>query len=164
MMGECLEGAKSYEHKQSSPLFFTLILFSAAMAILGWLSAGDSIAFASLFVAAAVFLLLAFCFNSLTISIWQDRLVLRYGPVPVFRARLDLSKIETVEVGRTAVIDGWGIHYIPFRGWTFNLWGFSCIKVKYRDGVIRIGSNDAENLADRLRAEISRQKSIQISA
>ena len=52
-----------------------------------------------------------------------------------------------MEPGRIAIIDGWGIHYIPGRGWTYNLWGFGCVKLTVRGKVVRVGTNDVENLA-----------------
>ena len=57
------------------------------------------------------------------------RLALRFGPLPVLRKTFRYADITGVEIGRTSVIDGWGIHYMPGRGWTYNLWGFNCVKL-----------------------------------
>ena len=70
-----------------------------------------------------------------------------YGPLPLFRKRIRYADITAVEKSRSNVIDGWGIHYIPGRGWTYNLWGFDCVKLQLDKKVVRVGSNDAENLA-----------------
>ncbi len=57
------------------------------------------------------------------------------------------ADITGVEVGRTSILDGWGIHFIPGRGWTYNLWGFACVKLTLGRKIIRVGTDDAEGLA-----------------
>jgi hypothetical protein len=58
------------------------------------------------------------------------------------------ADIEDVDVGRTVLLDGWGIHYSLRGGWVWNLWGRDCVVVRFRDGrTLRVGTNDAENLA-----------------
>lgn len=50
-------------------------------------------------------------------------------------------------------MDGWGIHYILGRGWTYNLWGFGCVKLTLGRKVVRVGSDDVENLVEFLKAK-----------
>ena len=38
---------------------------------------------------------------------------------------------------------------------TYNLWGFDCVKLEVRNRVIRIGSDDVENLVEFLRGKIA---------
>ena len=64
-----------------------------------------------------------------TIHYEGDSLSIRFGPLPVLRKTIRYADITGVETGHTKVIDGWGIHYIPGRGWTYNLWGFGCVKL-----------------------------------
>ena len=52
----------------------------------------------------------------------REMLRVRFGPLPLFRRSVIYQEIETVEVSRTGLIDGWGIHYSA-GGWTWNLWG-----------------------------------------
>ena len=33
---------------------------------------------------------------------------------------------------------------MPGRGWTYNLWGFDCVKLTLGRKIIRVGTNDAE--------------------
>ena len=47
-----------------------------------------------------------------------------YGPLPVFSESIRYSDITLVEYDRSGVIDGWGIHWVPGRRTTRNLWGF----------------------------------------
>ena len=60
------------------------------------------------------------------------------------------------EIGRTNIIDGWGIHYFPGRGWTYNIWGFDCVKLTLGRKIIRVGTDDAEELAKFIREKIGR--------
>jgi hypothetical protein len=95
----------------------------------------------------ALMLFLAMCFATLTVRDDGNSLLVRYGPIPLFHKRIEYDSINAAEPTRSALIDGWGIHYIPGRGWTFNLWGWSCVKLNVNGRTMRIGSDDAENLA-----------------
>ena len=139
-----------YRHTQNSPLFFIMILIAGAMIVLGWIGGDEPAAQVVLLVVGGIFLILAFSFYSLTTTIQGQQLRVQYGPIPLFGTCLDLNDLEHAEVGQTALIDGWGIHYIPFRGWTFNLWGFNCVKIQYRGRIIRVGTDDAANLSAQL--------------
>ena len=57
------------------------------------------------------------------------------------------SKPETL-------LDGWGIHYMLGRGWTYNLWGRDCAKITLGRRIIRVGTDDVKNLVACLREKI----------
>jgi hypothetical protein len=77
-----------------------------------------------------------------------DALVLRYGPVPMLGKRVPYDRIAAVERDRTRFIDGWGVHWVPFRGWTYNLWGYDCVRLTLTRGrTLRIGTDDPEGLS-----------------
>jgi hypothetical protein len=103
---------------------------------------------------AAVLFLCALVFGSLTVRDDGEWLALRFGPVPLLRKRIRYADITAVEPSRSSVIDGWGIHYIIGRGWTYNLWGFGCVKLMVRGKTIRVGSDDVANLARFLQERI----------
>ena len=71
---------------------------------------------------AAFLALCGLMFGSLTISDEGDRLPLRLGPLPFVRTTIRYADITGVEIALTMIIDGWGIHYVPRRGWTYNVW------------------------------------------
>lgn len=119
-----------------------------------WLAWGEPAVAALNLLIAATFLIVAFMFGSLTIRDDGEWLVLRYGPLPAFRKRIRYAEITVVEPDRTNWIDGWGIHYIPGRGWTYNLWGFECVKLTLGKKIIRVGTDDVENLVEFLRQKI----------
>lgn len=94
-------------------------------------------------------------FHRLTVKDQGDRLSIRFGPIPLFRRSVRYEDIEKVEVGRTLVLDGLGIHYSVRGGWVWNLWGWDCVVLHLKKGVLRVGSDDAENLARFLELKIS---------
>ena len=93
------------------------------------------------------------------LRVWDDgdRLMVRYGPLPVFHAKIPYADMTAVEPDRSSLIDGWGIHYVPGRGWTYNLWGLDCVKIMRGDRITRIGTDDRENLAAFLQSRIGEQ-------
>lgn len=64
--------------------------------------------------------------------------------------------IEQVEVGRTMLLDGWGIHMSVRGGWVWNLWGWTCVVVRFKNGGTScgLGRDDAENLVEFLRSKV----------
>jgi len=97
---------------------------------------------------ASIIVLTAFSFRQLLVRDEGDVLALRFGPIPLFRKRIAYADIASAERDMTTVIDGWGIHWVPSRGWTYNLWGFDCVRVSLNNGrTIRIGTDDPEALA-----------------
>jgi hypothetical protein len=144
----------AYFHRQQAPL--CLILYGSALLCFGlaWI-VGDT---AGIFIAGAVGLVIALiapAFHHLTVEDQGDRLAIRFGPVPLFRRTVQYAEIEKVEVGRTLILDGWGIHLSIRGGWVWNLWGRECVVVHFKNGgVLRIGTDDAENLARFLEVKV----------
>jgi len=144
----------TYTHTQKSLLDSILLLaFAVLLGAACWLAA-DPVAFYTLVGVAGVMLLAAACFGSLTIEDAGDGLQVRYGPLPLFRKRIAYSAIRSARPGRSSIVDGWGIHWVPGRGWTWNLWGLNCVELDVGGKMLRIGSDDAENLAAFLRTRI----------
>jgi len=103
--------------------------------------------------------MVALMFKQLTVRDEGECLAIRYGPLPVFRKLIPYSKMESVEQGRSAIVDGWGIHWIPGRGFTYNLWGRDCAILMVEGRVFRIGSDDAEDLVAFLRGKVVAEES-----
>ena len=72
----------------------------------------------------------------------------------MFRKRITYADMTAVEPDRSAFLDGWGIHYMPGKGWIYNLWGFGCARIHLGRKMIRIGSDDVENLVGFLGGKI----------
>lgn len=105
---------------------------------------------------AALMVLLALSFRQMTISDDFDGLRVAFGPLPLFRRHIPYANIEAVERGRTTVLDGWGIHMSLDGGWVWNLWGFNCVDVHFKQGRrLRIGTDDPEGLESFLKERIA---------
>lgn len=141
----------AYRHTQTAPMWPILIAF-APLLVAGALGSGNSDLLTVLLAVAAAFLLMAVCFHSLTVEDEGQHLRVRFGPLPLFRRRFAYGDMTAIAVGRSKLIDGLGIHYIPNRGWTYNLWGFDCVELCYRGRILRIGTDDAKNLASFLQS------------
>jgi hypothetical protein len=138
-----------YRHTQTAPRWTLAVVLALALLALSF--ASNQIFLTTLIVVAAVFLLLAACFQSLTVEDEGDQLALRYGPLPLIRKRFAYADMSDIAAARSKAIDGWGIHLLPGRGWTYNLWGYGCVELLYRGEKLRIGTDDAENLCRFLR-------------
>jgi hypothetical protein len=149
MDGLAATQAPGYSHTQKAPL--CLILYGSALLCSP----------PGLYIAAAVGLLIALlapAFHHLTVEDQGDRLVVRFGPVSLFGRTVPYADIEKVEVGRTLILDGWGIHYSIRGGWVWNLWGRDCVVVHLWKGVLRIGTDDAESLAKFLEGKVGQER------
>jgi hypothetical protein len=139
----------TYSHTQRSPLRWLLYIPGVLMVAVAWFIRDEptNITY-GLLAAGAVLLLLAPSFHHLTVHDEGDRLAIAFGPLPVFHTAIPYDDMERVEVGRTLLIDGWGIHYSLRGGWVWNIWGRDCVVVHRRGGrITRIGTDDAPNLA-----------------
>lgn len=141
----------SYNRTQNGRWHYILFALAAAMLGGAWLSGRAPAVVGLCLFTAAVFAACGLMFGSLTVRDEGQWLALRFGPLPVARKQIRYDAITAVDAGRSSLLDGWGIHFMPGRGWTYNIWGFACVKVTLGRNVIRIGSDDAENLANFLR-------------
>ena len=102
-----------------------------------------------------VMFLLAGSFHYLEVEDQADRLFITFGPIPLFRRSIRYDDIISAEIGRTTFLDGWGIHWSLRGGWVWNLWGRDCVVLQIRKGIMRIGTDDAVNLAKFLESRMS---------
>ncbi|MEM1452698.1 MAG: hypothetical protein AAF957_23950 [Planctomycetota bacterium] len=108
------------------------------------------------FAIGALFLALASSFAHLTIEEREHDVRAVYGPLRVFSRRVPFTEILSARPARSALVDGFGIHWVPGRGWTMNLWGRSCVELELTRGrTLRLGTDEAERLAEVIRARIS---------
>ena len=144
----------AYDHTQRAPLHWLLYPPAGLLLVMGWLNRGQPLLALALCGAATLMFALAFSFQHLRIRDEGSWLAIRYGPLPLFRTRISYADISSVELGRSSWIDGWGIHWIPGRGYTYNLWGFECAKLDMRGRTVRIGTDDAEKLIAFLKTKL----------
>ena len=152
-----------YEHTQKGA--FHYILSVAATFILGmaWVTqeqAGPSLVLVAVGLVMAAFSL---AFQTLTVRDGGDALELTFGPLPLFRERIPYARITAVQADRSNLLDGWGIHWVPGRGWTYNIWGFGCVKITSGRRVIRVGSDDVDGLTRFLQGKLQEGTSGRLS-
>jgi hypothetical protein len=143
----------SYRHTQRGSWHLLLDGFGVLTMVLALVS-GEPYAARLLFVGmGAMFLLLGSSFRRLTVEDRGDHLAIRFGPLPLFRTSIPYEDIREVEVGRTLLLEGWGIHLSLRGGWVWNVWGRDCVVIRRRRrGTLRVGTDDAANLAEFLRS------------
>jgi hypothetical protein len=151
--------APGYTHTQKAPL--CLFVYGTAIALLigAWFAQGQPTIALALTVGGIVTAVVATAFHHLTVMDLGESLAVRFGPLPLpmFRMSIPYDDIQSVEVGRTLLLDGLGIHRSPRGGWVWNIWGRDCVVVHRRNGVLRIGTDDADNLARFLEGKITQQ-------
>ena len=154
--------ANGYDHRQGSPLGVLFLLLGGGLTAAAlrpapnpeWLPV-------ILFSAGGIFVISALCFWFLRIRIDREELRISFGPLPIFRKTHPLAEIAHVEAGRTTLLEGWGIHYVPGRGWTWNLWGFDCVVLTFtspegRPKTLRLGTNEPEKLCRAIESAIAK--------
>ena len=143
-----------YDHTQSAPLYLLLLMIGVGT-LAGAAFTNVNVAQVAMYWSGALMLLLAFCFRDLTVCDEGNDLLIAFGPLSLFKRRLQYSDFEKVEQARSTLMDGWGIHMSPSGGWVWNLWGYDCVDVWYRQGrKLRIGTDDAVALAAFLETKI----------
>lgn len=153
-----------YHHTQRGPWAFLLYALGIPLVALAWFVRHDPPAPFIVAGVGLVLLALAPCFHRLTVSDEGDHLAIRFGPVPIFKTIVRYQDIEAAEVGRTWLIEGWGIHQLSFRrGMVWNIWGRDCVVIRHRQ-TIRVGTDDPENLLAFLNTKLTGQSRIASTA
>lgn len=145
--------ATTYHHTQKAPMYLLLVSISVLLFILAWSLRQHPPVSIIMPIAGSAMLILGLSFRHLTVADEGDHLAIQFGPLPLFRRTIRYQDIRQVEAGRTTVLDGWGIHLSMQGGWVWNIWGRDCVVV-HHSGILRIGTDDAQNLAAFLKTKI----------
>ena len=143
--------AQAYDHTQVGKFHLLLLFLAMPMAAVTlelevlWVP----------FVAGGLMVMLAMGFRSLRVRDKGDHLRVSFGPLPLFRKRVPYSEMTAVRKTRSSVLDGWGIHWVPGRGWTWNLWGRDCAEISLGDRTLRVGTDDPDGLVSFLGSRLS---------
>ena len=144
-----------YEHTQKSPLYLLILAIAAIMVgMLRTMPTGESF---PIWILGGVSLLLvctAMSFGHLTVRDEGEYLAVRFGPLPIFHRRFRYAQITGVEAARSDLLDGWGIHCVPGRGWIYNLWGLDCVRIRVGGKAVRIGTDDVNGLVLFLKSKV----------
>jgi len=139
-----------YQHTQKGTATRYVAIFG-----LGLLAAGTWLPLPRMspwfLVFGALFLLLSLCFARLTVRDRGNALSARFGPLPLFGTKIPYDEVTAVRVGQSDWVDGSGVHWVPGRGWIFNLGPGDCIEIDLGERTVRIGTDDADALLHFLR-------------
>ena len=145
----------NYKHTQHSPLCLLIYALGLLFLVLGWVLRNEPVVH-WVFPAVGVFMLvLGASFHHLTVEDEGDRLSVSFGPIPLLRRTVRYDDLRSVEIGRTTILDGWGIHMSIRGGWVWNIWGRDCVVLRMHKAILRVGTDDAENLARFVSTKIS---------
>ncbi len=140
-----------YSHTQISPLRYGLLVVILLSLAAGWIWRADFWVWLAMLCIIGVSLFLLLTMTTLTVEDEEDTLWVHFGPLPLFSTWIRFDKMQSFQATRSRIIDGWGIHYIPGRGWTWSLWGFECVEIQRQGSPIRLGTNDSTHLAEYLK-------------
>ncbi|HTT47258.1 MAG TPA: hypothetical protein VMG39_04555 [Pseudolabrys sp.] len=139
-----------YYHTQRGTLTLAAMTVAAVVTASAAYFGPSSPARLPLFALTVGFVALAWLFSSLTVEVNEREFRWYFGP-GLWRYRLALSDIETTQVVRNSLANGFGIRVRPgFR--LYNVSGLDAVELRLKSGDIRrIGSDDAQALAAALK-------------
>ena len=147
----------NYRHTQRAPLCQLVYGIAVMFHVLGWGLRNEPLIQWVLPAVGLLMLVLAASFHHLTVEDEGERLSISFGPIPLFRRSIKYENIVSAEVGRTTILDGWGIHMSLRGGWVWNIWGRDCVVLRLRKGILRVGTDDADQLSKFVDRRISEQ-------
>jgi hypothetical protein len=150
--------SSTYSHTQESPLWVILFGLSVPFFVLAWLAREQPVLPAIMIVMGLLLVLFGLAFHHLTVENEGDRLANRFGTAPLLGNLDPVRRHPTGRVGRTAILDGCGIHRSLRHGWLWNLWGRDCVVIHRQRGVVLVGSDDTENLAVFLKGKVGAEQ------
>jgi len=143
-----------YDHVQHGRIHILLhALALPVIVVVWWFNPGEAPLALGLGVAWE---LLALSFHWLRVADRGDHLLIAFGPLPVFRRRVPYKVMVRAIRGRTLLIEGWGIHWVPFRGWTWNIDGRECARIELSGSRrLSVGTDDAQCLVPFLKSRLT---------
>lgn len=91
-------------------------------------------------------------FGTLTTTIDDRSVHLRFGPVGLIRKTISLGDVTQARVVRNSPLYGWGMRYIP-QGRLWNVSGLDAVELQLTGGTrFRIGTDEPQALLQALRA------------
>ncbi len=144
-----------YQHIQRGYFHHLLYLTAFGMLLGAWLSRQVVIPAIVLAITGAVMLVFSAGLHYLLVRDEGRWLVVQFGPLPLLGTRIEYDQIESVEPDRTILLDGFGVHWVPGRGTTYNIWGFDCVKLRVAGRTVRIGTDDVSGLTAFLRDQLA---------
>jgi hypothetical protein len=139
-----------YHHTQIAFITLGAFLVIGLICIGGALLLRSRVTKLGLVGVAAVLLVVALIFSTLTVDVGEKEVTLFFGP-GLWSYRLDRTEIQSVAVVRNPWQYGWGIRMGPgFR--LYNVQGLDAVELRLKSAeVTRIGTDEVERLAAALK-------------
>lgn len=145
----------TYDHVQRGRFHILLHALALLVIVVVWQVGPGFVPLAAGLATGAVFELLALCFQQLRVADQRDHLLIAFGPLPLFRRRVRYAEMVSASVSRSSFLEGWGIHWVPFKGWIWNLQGRDCVRIQLSDTrQLTVGTDDPSGLGAFLQARI----------
>ncbi|MCB9899078.1 MAG: hypothetical protein H6825_13815 [Planctomycetes bacterium] len=141
-----------YDHVQRGRLHVLLMVVSVPVFVGGLLALDEPLLAATLIAVAALFVLLAFSFRELRVRSDGEALEIRFGPLSWMAKTVPFASMRAVAPDRTTLIDGIGVHWIPGRGWIWNVATGPTVRIETEGQTLRVGTDDPEGLLAFLQA------------
>jgi len=139
-----------YKHTQRSKILIFIIIFVLLFMIFLMYRFGFN------WIGAVVFVLMVialYVFNSLTITVYTERVCASFGP-GLIRRIIPFRMIKSAEKVRNKWYYGFGIHLIP-GGQMYNVAGYDAIELKLTNGrVFRIGTDEPDKLLQVIQSQL----------
>lgn len=137
------------KHKHTQAGYVIIISLAITMILGSYFTKIDELESA----AYVIFIFLLIClilFYSLTITITENFLKIRFG-VGIISKQFPLNEITSYKIVKNPWYYGWGIHLTP-HGCLYNVSGFYAIEITTKTGKkYRIGTDDPERLENILK-------------
>jgi len=132
-----------YEHTQRGALIIGSVSI-VAIIILATMYFFGIVWVAALVLGIMIFILAIM--STLTVSVCDGTLQIRYGPVGLIRKRWPVTDIASVTAVTNPWYYGWGIRVTP-HGTLYNISGYGAVEIRMLDGkTFRIGTDEPEAL------------------
>jgi hypothetical protein len=98
-------------------------------------------------IAAVVVLVSLVAFHSLSVTVTDEAVEIRFGPGWI-RKTFPLDSIAACKPVQNSLGHGWGIHWCGKDGWVYNVSGFEAVEIEFKNGKkARIGTDQPRELA-----------------
>lgn len=144
----------TYAHRQRGPWWLLMYVLAAVFMTVAWYVQAPAALRITFSGTGFVMFALGAGLHHLTVEDQGHRLRIAFGPLSLFRRHIWYEDIRGFEAGRTTILEGWGIHLSPRGGWVWNIWGFDCVVLRLKRGVLRVGTDDADGLVAFLEARL----------
>ncbi|GJM21637.1 MAG: hypothetical protein DHS20C15_15520 [Planctomycetota bacterium] len=104
---------------------------------------------------SVLMMLLAASMKWLRVRDEGDRVYVGYGPLPVFRRRIDYARITRVERVKAPALLGIGLRWSPGFGWAWNINTGDLVRLHFAERVFHVGSADPDELVALIESRIS---------